>query len=251
VGCIFMEGVGMAIAFPAGIGVSLVIGTCVNYFTQTNESKAGFLFGGLGLACIAIICNSLAFKFRGKQIEQKDPLIKESPKSLPKHKPVSLYKGIMLCAICGLLMGSWSPLVSESMKLPIEEALSPYTSFFFYCLSVLITTFPICYLSSKKPLVGEPFKPSKEYFLGGWKWHLLAILGGVLWSAGTLFNIIGSRKLGFAAGYAIGQTSPLIAALWGVFLWKEFENPSGSVVTMLLLTFLCYGGAIGLISLSA
>jgi len=236
-----VEIVGMAIAFPAGIGISLVVGTVVNYFIQPQSSKAEFLFGGLGLACVAVLCNSLAFKFRGTQ--ETTP-IKESPKNLPKHQK-SLYQSIMLCVVCGFLMGSWSPFVSKSM-----DILSPYTCFFFYSLAVLITTFPMCYIFSKKSLIGAPFEPSKEYFLGGWKWHILALLGGALWAAGTLLNFIGSKKLGFAPGFAIGQTSPLIAALWGIFLWKEFRYSSSLVITLLLLTFLCYGGAIALIALS-
>jgi len=148
-------------------------------------------------------------------------------------------------------MGSWSPLVSQAMEEgDLQTQLSPYTAFFFYTLAVLITTFPMCYVFSKKPIIGDPFEPIKEYFLGGWKWHFLALVGGVVWSAGTLFNLIGSKQLGFAPGYAIGQTAPLIAALWGVFLWKEFKNPSWLVVVMLVMTFVLYGAAIALISFS-
>jgi glucose uptake protein len=33
--------------------------------------------------------------------------------------------------------------------------------------------------------------------------------------------------VGIAISYAIGQSSPMIATLWGVFVWHEFRNASG------------------------
>eukprot|EP01124_Arcella_intermedia_P007644 TRINITY_DN14714_c0_g1_i1.p1 TRINITY_DN14714_c0_g1~~TRINITY_DN14714_c0_g1_i1.p1 ORF type:complete len:352 (-),score=57.39 TRINITY_DN14714_c0_g1_i1:35-1090(-) len=248
-----IELVGMSIAFPAGIGISMLVGTSVNYLLSPT-AKPGFLFSGLVLAFIAVIFNSLAFKFRKAEEKPSTPhpdaddesLVKENPKT--NKSKLSLLSSILLCVLCGFLMGTWSPLSSQAMSSP--GGLSAYTTFFFFTLTILITTFPLCYYFSKKPIIGLPFLPLTEYCLGGLAWHAIAFAGGVAWSAGTLLFLVGSTVIGPASSYAIGQSAPLIAALWGLFYWKEFSNPNGIVITCLVMTFLSYGGAIALITLS-
>jgi glucose uptake protein len=87
----------------------------------------------------------------------------------------------------------------------------------------------------KKPFVGAPVSFS-DYFNGGLRTHLMGILGGIIWGIGMSFNIIASGHAGFAISYGLGQGATMVAALWGVFIWKEFraapEGTSGLIAAM-------------------
>ena len=52
---------GMAVAFPVGIGIALVLGVIVNYIDRP-EGNAVLLFSGVALIAAAIILNSVAYK---------------------------------------------------------------------------------------------------------------------------------------------------------------------------------------------
>ena len=95
----------------------------------------------------------------------------------------------------------------------------------------------------KKPFEGSPIS-FEDYFKGGMKEHLTGILGGMIWCLGMSLSIIAAGKAGFAISYGLGQGATLIAALWGVFIWKEFKNPPKGVNTLLTLMFILF--AIGL-----
>src|SRR5690349_8868266 len=53
--------VGMAVAFPIGIGLALVLGVILNY-AVSEKGDATLLFGGVVLIVIAIILNALAYR---------------------------------------------------------------------------------------------------------------------------------------------------------------------------------------------
>jgi len=79
--------------------------------------------------------------------------------------------------------------------------------------------------------------------------HAWAWLGGLFWSVGTLFNMISGGVVGFAVSYALGQCAPLVAALWGLLVWKEFKGAPCISFVMLGIMFALYAGAIASISL--
>jgi glucose uptake protein len=80
-----------------------------------------------------------------------------------------------------------------------------------------------------RPFVGEPV-PFRDYFGKGTpRLHLVGILGGIIWNLGMSLSILASGAAGFAISYGLGQGATLVAALWGVFVWREFENaPRGT-----------------------
>jgi glucose uptake protein len=60
-----------------------------------------------------------------------------------------------------------------------------------------------------------------------------------------VFNVLASGVAGPAASYALGQGATLIAALWGVFVWREFRDaPKG---TNVLITLMLAAYALGLV----
>ena len=77
--------------------------------------------------------------------------------------------------------------------------------------------------------------------------HLVGILGGIIWGVGTALSYIAAGKAGPAISYALGQGAPMIAALWGVFIWKEFKGAPKSTNTLLTMMFILFIAGLSLI----
>ena len=85
------------------------------------------------------------------------------------------------------------------------------------------------------------------FFKGNFKTHFVGILGGLIWGLGNSFNLIAAGKAGPAISYGLGQGATLVAACWGVFIWKEFKHAPKSTNTLLTAMFLFFILGIGLI----
>lgn len=225
---------GMSVAFPVGIGIALVLGVIINYFAAP-QGNALQLFGGVSLVTIAIILDALAYRKKAAQ-----------SKKVPT-------KGIVLSVVGGVLMALFYRFVASSMAAnqqnPEVGMLTPYTAVFIFAIGILISNFLFNTILMKKPFEGTPVTYS-QYFKGSFKEHLTGILGGMIWCIGMSLSIIAAGKAGFAISYGLGQGATLIAALWGVFIWKEFKNAPKGVNTLLTMMFLLFIGGLGLIILA-
>ena len=215
---------GMAVAFPVGVGIALALGVIINY-VFTPKGDPFLLFIGLALIVAAIIIDAIAYKKH----------------SASQHK-VSR-KGILLSVSAGVLMALFYRFVASSMVTdfvtPEPGKLTPYSAVFFFAIGVLVSNFLFNYLIMKKPFEGEPLT-FKDYRAGSAGVHLTGILGGIIWNLGMSMSILASEKAGYAISYGLGQGATLIAALWGVFIWKEFKGASKQVNTLILFMFLAY-----------
>ena len=217
---------GMAVAFPLGVGIALVMGVLNNLLLHpTAGQKTGLLWLGVALVVVAIICNGIASGKVSK--EQRDP--KENR------------KGIILALVAGIIMSFFSALVYNGVdlnnfKAPAAGMLTHYTAMVIFALGVFLSNFVVNTIVMKKPFVGEPVT-YKQYFAGNFKTHLVGVLGGCIWALGTSLNYISAGEAGAAVSYALGQGAPMIAAIWGVFIWKEFKGAGKSVYALLGLMF--------------
>ena len=217
---------GMAVAFPLGVGIALVMGVLNNLLLHPTEGQnTGLLWLGVALVVAAVVCNGIA---SGKvSNEQRDP--KQNR------------KGVILAIIAGLVMSFFSALVYNGVDLadfhhPAAGKLTPYTAMVIFALGVFLSNFIVNTIVMKKPFVGEPVT-YKQYFVGDFKTHLVGMLGGAIWALGTSLNYISAGEAGAAVSYALGQGAPMIAAIWGVFIWKEFKGASKNVYSLLALMF--------------
>lgn len=215
---------GMAVAFPVGIGIALVLGVVVNYIDQP-EGNPVLLFSGVGLITAAIIINAIAYK-----------------KSSAENKTTST-KGLVISVVSGLLMGLFYRFVARSMFSdfyhPEPGKLSPYTAMVFFALGIFISNFIFNTYLMYKPFVGDRVAPT-EYFRGGFKNHFIGILGGFIWCLGMSLNIIASGKTSPAISYGLGQGATVVAAIWGIFIWKEFKHAPRNVRALLNIMLLLY-----------
>jgi glucose uptake protein len=217
---------GLAVAFPVAIGIALVVGVVLSYSLQP---KGNALFLALGVACalIAVVLDGKAYGSlagTGRSVSRKS---------------------IVTCVVSGVLMGLWNPFVAYGATR--GNALSPYSSVVFLTLGALLSCFVWNLYFMKKPLVGEPVGFG-GFFSAPPSGHLLGLLGGAIWGVGTVFNVVAGKATGFAISYAIGQSAPMVGALWGIFAWKEFNGAGSRAKLFLGLMFVSYALAILLVA---
>jgi glucose uptake protein len=216
---------GMSVAFPVGIGIALVLGVIINYI-GSQKGDPLFLFLGVGLITIAIVLNALAYK-----------------KASSSDKKVSS-KGIIVSVLGGVLMAFFYRFIAASMDLdnfmaPAAGKMTPYTAVFIFSLGILLSNFVFNTILMKRPISGKPIS-YKAYFKGGFSIHLVGILGGLIWGVGNSLNLIAAGRAGAAISYGLGQGATLIAALWGVFIWKEFKDAPKGTRGMLAMMFILF-----------
>jgi len=222
---------GMAVAFPVGVGIALALGVIVNY-VFTPQGNPIWIFGGVAFIITAIIIDAIAYK-----------------RHSVSQKKVS-GKGLLLSITAGILMSLFYRFVASSMvtrfDLPEAGKLTPYSAIFFFAIGILLSNFLFNYIIMKKPFEGSPLS-FKDYAKGSIGVHLTGILGGVIWNLGMSMSIIASGKAGFAISYGLGQGATLIAALWGVFIWKEFKGATRSINLLIFFMFLAYLAGLSLL----
>ncbi len=222
---------GMAVAFPVGVGIALALGVIINYIAVPKGNPL-ILFIGLAFIVAAIIIDAVAYKKHSTTLKQVSK------------------KGILLSVSAGILMALFYRFVASSMATdfaaPEPGKLTPYSAVFFFAIGVVVSNLLFNYLLMKKPFEGVPLSFS-DYAKGSLGVHLTGIMGGVIWNIGMAMSIIASGKAGFAISYGLGQGATLIAALWGVFIWKEFKGASKQVNTLIFFMFLAYLAGLALL----
>lgn len=217
---------GLAIAFPVSIGIALVVGVISSYAIQPKGNGA-LLAAGVVCAFIAVVLDGKAYgslAIAGKQVSKKS---------------------IITCVVSGVLMGLWAPFVARAMT--NGNTLGPYSIAVFLTLGALLSCLVWNIYFMKKPLVGESVSFS-GFFSGPLSGHALGLLGGFIWGTGMVFNLVAARFTSVAISYAIGQSAPMVAALWGVFVWKEFAGAPAKAKMYLALMFVFYGLGILLVA---
>ena len=219
-----IEIAGMAIAFPIGIGLALVLGVITNYLPSPKDYNTLYLFSGVGLVALAIVLNAFAYK-----------------KVLQGSKST---KGIVLSLVGGLLMSFFYRFVADSMSSDminiIPGTFTPYTAVFVFSIGIFVSNFVFNYYFMKKPVSGEPVTFKMYFKQGTPKLHIIGILGGIIWSLGMMLSIMAGDIAGYAISYGLGQGATLVAAIWGVFVWKEFKDAPKGTSKLLALMFLSF-----------
>jgi glucose uptake protein len=217
---------GLAVAFPVSIGIALVVGVVLSYALQP-KGNAAFLAGGVACALIAVILDGKAYA------------------SLSSAGRVVSRKSIITCLVSGVLMGLWAPFVTHAMTR--GNTLGPYSTAVFLTLGALLSCFIWNIYFMRKPLVGEPVSFG-GFFSAPPSGHLLGLFGGVIWGTGMVFNLVAASFTGVAISYAIGQSAPMVAALWGLLVWKEFTGSGARAKVYLTLMFVFYALGILLVA---
>ena len=216
---------GMAIAFPIGVGLALVLGVISGYITKPIGNP-WILFSGLASIVIAIILDGYAYS------------------KIPSTGKKSITRGIVLSICTGVFMGFFYPLlvssISPTLLEPETGKLTPYTAIVFFSLGLFCSSFLWNYYLMRKPLTG-PVISGRDYFnKGSRKDHSVGVLGGLIWCLGFSLMTLAADKAGTAISYGLGQGATMVAVLWGVLVWKEFKLAPKYVNKYLVTMFFLY-----------
>jgi glucose uptake protein len=224
-----IDAAGMTVAFPVGVGLALVIGTVQSYLA-TPKGDPALLFGGVALIVFAMILSAVAHS------------------RLPHSGKRSPLRGVVFSAVAGCLMGLFYPQLMKSISPDFHNIapgmLTPYVALVGFGFGVLLSN--IAWNTAFMKFGGVGYG---DYFRGRFKLHAIGILGGCIWMAALSFNVIASGVAGPAISYALGQGATLVAAIWGLAVWREFrEAPAG---TSKFLALMLAGYTIGLVLIGA
>jgi glucose uptake protein len=232
---------GLAVGFPIGGGIAWILGILVNYILvmlDPNKKFEGsnlFLFTGVAVIVAAIILSM--FAYRRLATEQKKPPL----------------KGILLSVSAGLLIAFFYGLVVKSLDNTFVAGgtgtLTPYTAVFFFSIGIFVSTFLFNPIFMARPVSGEAVK-IKEYWKGNFKTHFTGVLGGFIWMLGMVVSFMAVGAANPAIAYALSNAAPVVAILWGLFVWKEFRGAPKGTNTLLLIMFICYLIGLALITYS-
>jgi glucose uptake protein len=226
-----IDAAGMSVAFPIGVGLALVIGTLESYI-ETPKGDPTLLFTGVALIVIAMVLSAMAHR------------------RLPSSAVRRPLRGVIYSAIAGALMGFFYPQLMRAIspKFNTEAIapgmLTPYIALVFFGIGVLVSNvvWNTAFMRAGKVAYAD-------YFRGSARLHAIGVLGGAIWMLALSFNVIASGVAGPAISYALGQGATLVAAIWGVFIWREFAAaPAGTgkwIAAMLV------GYAVGLVLIGA
>jgi len=224
-----IDAAGMSVAFPVGVGLALVIGTVKTYL-QTPQGNPVLLFTGVALVVFAMIMSAMAHR------------------RLPHGGAKSPLRGLIFSAIAGCFMGFFYPLLMRSISPNFNSApivsgmLTPYMALACFGGGVLMSN-----LLWNTVFMRAGHVTYADYFRGSAKLHAIGILGGIVWMAALSFNVIASGVAGPAISYALGQGATLVAAIWGLLIWREFRSAPPGTTKYLVLMLAGYSSGLVLI----
>ncbi len=215
---------GMSVAFPIGGGIGWTLGILINYIGKP-EGNPTFLFSGTAFIVIAILVSMQSYR------------------KLATHQKKPTLKGIILSLLAGLCIAFFYRFVASSLATDFTPAeagkISSYTAVVFFSIGALICTIIINPFFMARPVQGEPVKIS-EWFRGGSSTHLLGMLGGAIWCLGNSVSFMAVGSASPAISYGLSNSAPVVAALWGIFVWKEFRDAPKGTNLLLSLMFAFY-----------
>ena len=238
---------GLAVAFPIGIGLALVIGVVWNYAIRP-EGNPMLLFGGCLVILVAVLVDALAY--RGLAVLRHEELARAGKaKSTRRPTPV---KGVVLALVAGVFMGLFYPLVTKGQE--GDLGLGPYAIGLVFAVGVFLSTFVFNLFFMNLPVEGDPVEV-REYFRGTLKQHLLGWVGGGIWVTGTIASFSAASApeqvhIGPAISYAIGQGATLISALWGLLVWNEFKGADTRVKSLVTVMLVLFVAGLAMVSLA-
>ncbi|HET9101319.1 MAG TPA: GRP family sugar transporter [Acidobacteriaceae bacterium] len=218
---------GMAVAYPIGIGIALVEGVLINYIAQPRGNPI-LIFTGVGCIMTAIILDGLAYRNHQCRASQ----------------PGEIRKGVSLALAGGILMGLFYYLVLRSVSPDFHHLargkFGPYAAVLIYSAGSLVSN-----LVFNSYLMSHPFKGAKvtysDYFgVGTMKYHAIGALGGVINGIGVTASFVASKAASPAIAYGLGQGGTMIAAIWGVFVWKECKGATAATKWMISSMFVFF-----------
>jgi glucose uptake protein len=235
-----MSLVGMSIAFPIGLGIAIAVGAVVAYAVNSQGNPV-LVFTGVAVVLVAVLV--CAFGYRSLALLRE--LEKMKAGQHRTLRPSVSWKGVFLSAGGGIVLGCF-PSVLDMARDP-DIGLGPYALAVIFCMGIAVSTILYNLYFMNLPVKGKPLE-ILAYFHSDLSQHLLGLLGGAVWALGAIgaFVLASSPTEtlpGPALSYVLAQSSPLLAAIWGLVVWKESRGADAKVTALMgVMLFLLAAG---------
>ncbi len=252
-----IEVAGLAVAFPVGIGLALVVGA-VSSYGIAPAGNAAWLFTGVGLVVAAIVCDAAAYAMRERGgVEHTQPAARQAARKTAKQTRIpartragQAKRGLGLSVTAGLLMGTFYPLVARAMQ--GEHAAGPYSAAIFFAMGAALCALPANGMLMRWPIDGGKPTTMRAYGDAPMRWHIWGAAGGAMWAVGATLNFVAAAagRVGPAVSYAMGQGATMVTAAWGVFVWREFRGAPPAARWLLAAMFVLFVAGLTLVALA-
>ena len=222
---------GLALAFPVTSALGIILGVGIGYLAQPIGNPT-WLVVAVIILIVAAYTNAAAYRKLG----QSSAAVSSSTS-----------KGIVLSLIAGVLVGIFPPFVGRAISGP--HALDSYNVSICFTIGALVASLVMLPILLAKPLVGKE-SSMKWYVLGKPAWHWAGLVGGAVWCLGTVSNFVSAGVVGVAVSWGIGNGAPMVGALWGIFLWKEFKNGGSKAKALIALSMALYIAGVVTVAIS-
>lgn len=220
---------GLAVAFPIASVLAITLGVGISYLAQPIGNPSWLVAGSIVLVAAACI-NAQAYRELGGTSASKKRTL-----------------GIALALVAGLLVGIFPPFVAAAIS--GDHALDTYSVTILFMLGASIATIVGIPLLLKKPFIGEAAS-LKGYAEAPPRAHLFGWLAGAIWCAGTFSNFISAGLVGVAISWGIGSGAPMVGALWGILLWREFRGASRRAWLLIATSLALYAAGVVLVAIA-
>ncbi len=231
---------GMAVGFPIGGGIAWILGIIVNFILVIMdkgkpEGNVVLLFSGVVVIIVAIYLSMVSYR------------------RLAKEQKKASTKGILLSVGAGLLIAFFYGLVVKSLDNSFLSGgagnLTPFSGVFFFAVGITLSTPLFVPVLMRFPVEGERVR-MRAYFTGSFKTHLTGVLGGIIWMTGMVVSFMSAGAANPAISYALSNAAPVVAILWGIFIWKEFRGAPRGTNGILMAMFILFLIGLVLITMS-
>ena len=219
---------GLAVAFPIAAIPAIVLGIGASYWLQPVGNPL-VLGTSAVLLLVAAQVTAAAYRRLGDVVAADKG------------------RGIATALVSGLLIGFFPPFVTAAIT--GDAPLDAYTVSTLFTAGAFVATFVAVPLLIRRPLVGDPGRMG-GYLGGRASWHVLGLLAGAVWCSGTVFNFISAGMVGIAISVGIGSGAPMVGALWGIFLWREFAQGSRGAKALIAAALLLYVAGVAVMSIA-
>jgi len=210
---------GLAVAFPIVSVIAMLLGVGLSFWAQPIGNPA-WLAVGVVVLVAAVIANAAAYERLRQSSDIKKP-----------------GGGVKVAIVAGVLVGCFPPFVARAIRGP--AALDSYAVSFYFMVGAMAATFLTVPILLAHPLFGDK-GTLRDYRRGSLAWHVLGMASGGIWCFGTVANFLSAKLVGVAISWGIGSSASMVAALWGIFLWKEFAKSGRNARVLITVSLACY-----------
>ncbi len=226
---------GMATAFTIGGGLAWLLGIILNYIENPSIYNPTLLYIGLGFIVVTLLFSYFAYKRQAESL--KKPTLVAVLLSICVGILVAFYYVIMVRAL------------DPDFSVGNVGKLTSYTAVVFFSIGAFISTIIFNPFFMRRSIEGGSVS-MKQYFSGTRKNHTWGVAGGMIWSSGNAFSFMAVSAAGSAISYGLSNAAPLVAAIWGIFVWKEFKGATTGIKWLLFFMFVFYLISLTIIILS-